>query len=829
MKKIIFILLLIILSTNIYAVTDSTGFTIPTSQSITGWYGVITEANTNITNITVTKKSSSTSTSVRLYNYSDCTVIAEASYSGDVATFGSSANISQGSNFSILSGASGTHTMYRQNTGVSYPISATNVDFLDSANHGGCNVTAGAYGFEVLQITSDEYFPSSPPTASSNFTINATNIDTSGFIQNLNASIEGDDNYTTTSYNIITELLSNSTQLWNITISSQYYFDEIFTNYNVSSNLTANLTPYTQIRMYDNWNESQISDFNVTWNSTIYESSSSVVYLPIRNTNINFTVQSNNYFNKTFENIDTTYNYNGTLIQTDLEFNVYEKFSNSQILNFTLYTDNGTYSTTNGSIYLQPSTSASYWNLTSTGYYNLTNITLPFSALDNTTYNLTQMFTNKINITAISLTNSSSITNFTAIATDLTNGYQENLSTTTGQIIFNVTNGTWQITIQPDGFEYQSTNITTTALLENYTFYLYTTNSILFTFIDEITNTTVNFTTIEMEFISDLFSYNYTTTNGSLYVDLLSPQNYTLRYRDQSNIYYEGFYYFNLENNTHSNITIYMLNASVYENVTANVVDEVLQPVENAFIKVLKYQQSSNTFKLLEIVETNFEGKANLHLTLNDEYYKFIIEYNGETKKTTSPTYVFSNEITFQITLEDVVAQEYFYSGDVSQTLTFNNATNNFVYEFNDINNVLTQACMYVYRIIGTTETLYNSSCESSTSGTILLNIEEINNTVYRADTYLTFESDPIFTKSLYKSFSVTLNSGSTGPLMVALLVITFAGLSLWNITVAMVVTPLAMIFASITGLWDIGLFVGVSFEIIGLLIGLYISKTQGV
>lgn len=736
-----------------------------------------------------------------------------------------------------------TNDMDAADTG--FELGGTNGFYLGSYSTGGINYKGRIDELGIWNIALDSSqvqelynsgtplsyssFNSTPPITLGNFTIWANNYETLNAISIFNASIVGDNNYNTSSGLIVTDIDSTNTSLFNITVVADKYFSQTVYDYNVSQNLTINLTPYMKVMMIDSWDNSIISNFNITWNGTTYLPQSNIVYLPIRSGNINFTVNSETYFTQTYEEINSSIDYNGTMYMSDIELNVYEKFTGNQILNFSLQTKVGNFTTTSGSLIIKPNNISDVWNLTSSGYYELKNQQQIITAKLNTTYNLSEMFTNKILINATSLVDGSKILNFTANATDIDNGYTEELSTITGEIIFNVTNGNWSINIMPNGYEYDSINIYTTAQQENYTFNLYTSNSVYFTFYDELTNDLINFTKIEMEFISNIFSYNYTTTNGTLYVDLLSPNNYTLRYRDNASIYYEDFYYFNLQNNTFTNLTIYMLNRSVYTNATATVVDEVLNNVEGAFIKVLKYQQLDNTYKLIEIVETNFEGKANLHLTLNDEYYKFIIEYNGETKKTTNPSYVFSNDLTFQISLEDSIASSYFSTLNVDQTLTYNNNTNNFVYTYNDNNNVLSQACMYVYTMIGATRTLYNSTCSSSVSGTILINAPEVNGTTYKADTYITFDSDPIFTQSLYKSFAQTLNAGSLGALMVVLLTIVFVGMGIWNISVALVLAPMSMILASLIGLWDVGLTVGITFEILGLLLALYLSKTQGV
>jgi len=81
-------------------------------------------------------------------------------------------------------------------------------------------------------------------SGATNFQITAIDNATTESLTNFSATVD-DTNYNTTNGTIVTDLLSNSTILHNITVykPANGYFNKTYTNYNVSSNLEAKLTP----------------------------------------------------------------------------------------------------------------------------------------------------------------------------------------------------------------------------------------------------------------------------------------------------------------------------------------------------------------------------------------------------------------------------------------------------------------------------------------------------------------------------------------------------------------------------------------------------------
>ncbi len=435
--------------------------------------------------------------------------------------------------------------------------------------------------------------------------------------------------------------------------------------------------------------------------------------------------------------------------------------------------------------------------------------------INSTTYNISKYIHQVLNITAWDK-NNNSILNFTTTV----NGTSQN--STTGYSEFAVENGSYYITIDAPGYELKNDTITISDIHTYYNFSLYTTNSISFTFKDESTNNIIADRNITVELISTAFSSNHSTSDGTLYVDVLSPTEYTIRYAADG--YTQRFYYFNLGNRTHTDLTLYLLNETTATDVTATVYDQNNNLLENVYIKVLRYDISTNSYLIQEIVKTNFEGVGVLHLILNDEFYRFILEYEGDVVDETTPSYIYATILTFQVLLGSNYGETFYNINDINYYLTFNNDTNNFRYTFSDINNIVSAGCLKVQRVSIMGNQDVSTSCVNSSSGTILLGVTNTSGATYKATGYAYFDDEEVYLISYLKKFVFEELSSDSGLFYVVLLMILFAFVGIWSPAVAVILTPLALIFGELIGLINVGMMYLVPIEILAIIVAYMIN-----
>jgi len=464
---------------------------------------------------------------------------------------------------------------------------------------------------------------------------------------------------------------------------------------------------------------------------------------------------------------------NGNIYEYDVGVNEII-INNSQTLDSNiLYNNTFTFSKTN------------WFNLTQTESTITEDITITFEDVYDTI----------VNISVQEFQTNTTISNSTASLSYLTSsGYWYGNSTTT--------NGTHYIPALASAVRSYSLSLTstnyadysqsyniTTAGYYNITASLGRTASVYMSWYDEQSLDILNTTTISWELIQDGSYTNGSTTNGTQIVENLSVGDYTLRYSASG--YDERFYYFTVVADSYNDLTLYLLNSTVLTNVTMTVVDENDDGVTSAIVKALRYESSTGNYELRDQCQTGNSGTCVLKLTYNDEFYKYQVQYEDETKLTTSPEYVVSESIVLQITLGENIGEDYFEWYDVDASLVFNNATNNFKLTYNDNNGVATNFCLYVSYYKYGVEYDIGSSCNQLPSGSILVNTGTLqNDTLYIARAY--YEDN--FLISATHQTSANDSFGNLGLLFQIFLTIVFIGVSVWEISLLPMAVSLSIV-----------------------------------
>lgn len=579
-----------------------------------------------------------------------------------------------------------------------------------------------------------------------------------------------------------------------------------------------------------NYDATSYSTFNITVNgggTNGTTSGSLIIELNITSLfNITFHHPTLYIVNDTYTDANLSTDLQGWLHQAELYITAEDYFTSDTINTFNTTVGTNKNSTTTGTT--THHLNASNYTITgnSSNYYASVSETKEAIALSNQTETI--QFYKLLNLTAVSI-QGSPINNFSANIRGLTYGSDRTNSTTTGYIEYYVTNETYNITINATGyaktFNSELIQINQSSAYTELEITLYTTNSFDIQFIDEATSQIINGTQIFLDLISDLYANNYSTTNGTLYIDLLTPTTYTFRYYGTG--YQPRLSTYTLVNDTYNQITLYLLTGG--DNVSIYIYDTSRYPVENSTINIHRYSTVNNSYLLVNTINTDFEGKAVTNLQLSSEFYRFYIYYGGVLKLSTSPAYITGTELIFTITLDDDILDTYFKSiNDYTYTLTFNPSSKNFRFYY-DTNNEASQGCLKIYKVSTSGgETLHNSSCLSAASGTILLAGQNVSGTSYLAKGIVTVDSTQYVLKTLnwrwlYQTF--TQSNKELGIFIVIVLTLIFAFIGMWSLPVAFLLTPLPLVFGSIQGFINIPVGTAIGIEIICLILAGLISR----
>jgi hypothetical protein len=406
--------------------------------------------------------------------------------------------------------------------------------------------------------------------------------------------------------------------------------------------------------------------------------------------------------------------------------------------------------------------------------------------------------------------------------------FSQEETTTNGLIYSNVTNGAYNLTYSGAGYVNQTYNNILLGQALNHTGFLNATGAFTVYIKDELTLSLIN-QLVTLEFIPQTAnaSKNYTTSSGVKYISDLSEGEYIIRY--SSTNYSNAFYYFTLENSTSSTFTIYMLPQESTSNVTAYVYDEVANAVSDAFIHVQKYDLNTNSYITVEIVKTNFEGRAIVHVIKNSEFYKFLIYYNGELELNTDASYIYDDTIAFQIYLGEQFANDFFEAYGVNYQLTYNPTSNNVAFTYSDNTNSITNGTLKLFN--ATSGALYNISSVSSTSATILLLARNTSGAQYDARAYVKLNNKEYYLTSLRVEYPVEANiikEDGSALFYIFLLTVVFIFIGFFDLTIAIILTPIPLVISSIIGLIALSPLITIPMQILALIIAYLININKG-
>ena len=301
------------------------------------------------------------------------------------------------------------------------------------------------------------------------------------------------------------------------------------------------------------------------------------------------------------------------------------------------------------------------------------------------------------------------------------------------------------------------------------------------------------------------------------------PTNILFDYTVGGTTYEYSAYNFPLTNVTQSLILYATADTTL---ITLTVKDTYDDVVADAYIQVLKYDTSTATYSVVEIVTTNDEGEAVANLVLYNAWYKFIISYQGTTYLTTESTKIFSTEKQFII---DLTGGDWFDNYDIAYgvgtSLTFSNATKRFTFTWSDTTSAMHKGCLRVERLAPMGNILLNTTCVESAASTITYTLGgSVDGKTYVANSY--FEFDDILPSD---TISITYPGASAffnkvGGKEIGLFVSWFFSTSLvmagiWHPSVALLLFMIALFSTYALQLWTIGVPWFVGLIVLGIII----------
>lgn len=518
----------------------------------------------------------------------------------------------------------------------------------------------------------------------------------------------------------------------------------------------ANTPQFYEVTARDDWDNSTINTFNVTTaGGTLYQTTTGSINIYHVNGFETFTTSAPEYFQRVTINHDTTTNTTSDLYQTDI------KFIGNEIITGNLLSGNitidGRKKETSESFFLKAGTYEVTFE--KDGYFTkLNNFTV--TALQNQTLNFTNLGDSQLKINATSVVTGGTETDFN-ISFQFNGTELDTYQTTNGTITIGVLQGyNYTILVNDSLHALQYFYVNPDEQYYNVTLGLSVINSILLNFFDEVTGERINNTNMTALLVG-ANSYEYSTTNGTIFADLITPSEYEIRYYSTLiDDYKLRSYYFTLTDLSFNNINLYSLNESAEADFTTatisfTVLNNNFAPVETARVIVQRYYADTNGYTSIFSRDTNSEGNAVGVFETVDAFYKYSVYYNNILEYSSSNTgvqFTTDDNIVVYIDTSEEYGESIDNILDLKEVTDLNYIeTGNFtgVFELDFTNNNNIQICL---EVSSQTE-IESFTCSSSISGTLQTPIvaPSTRTSIYTAkamaydtntEQYITFDSE---------------------------------------------------------------------------------------
>jgi len=264
--------------------------------------------------------------------------------------------------------------------------------------------------------------------------------------------------------------------------------------------------------------------------------------------------------------------------------------------------------------------------------------------------------------------------------------------------------------------------------------------------------------TINFDLVGESYAAAYSTSTGLKTITDINELPGTYRLTFSGAGYATNDYYFQHTGFSSVNITTYMINES--ETIPIKIVlrDIYANPKSACVIKVKQYFISANDYLSVDMKTTNSLGEAIFDLEYA-KWYQFVVECEGVTQTepgqqiTSTPLYLTWTEDE-TLTLFDGLPNLAY---DPISWANTSNTTGYFRFEYNDLNNIVSQGCLYVYEKAFSGNILLGSSCVSSASPTINVdaNYTQESGKTYIAKGFVTYEGQTHFVDEGSQTFMI--------------------------------------------------------------------------
>jgi hypothetical protein len=159
--------------------------------------------------------------------------------------------------------------------------------------------------------------------------------------------------------------------------------------------------------------------------------------------------------------------------------------------------------------------------------------------------------------------------------------------------------------------------------------------------------------------------------------------------------------------------------------------------VNDALIKVQRWNPGTGIYSLVAMGETDTNGQDTIYLRLTDAFYRILVVVDGSTVYSSDPGHISDEEVLIDLTSSDEYLTDWsswYEFQSIVYNISFNATTNNTILTADDTSGASTSMCLRVQRIDLAEPGEVCYTCESSSSVTIYCELPDVIDATYSAD-----------------------------------------------------------------------------------------------
>ncbi len=272
-------------------------------------------------------------------------------------------------------------------------------------------------------------------------------------------------------------------------------------------------------------------------------------------------------------------------------------------------------------------------------------------------------------------------------------------------------------------------------------------------------------------------------------------------------------------------LNLYLLNSTYATRISYTIQDSSGTPLEGVYLKLLRYSPSTNAFATVEIGRSDYLGNLAVQARQFDGFYKIILDRGANILKETDTIKILTTSNT--LTISPQTSIDYFqYYDKIGFACSYSNATLTLSCTVSDSSNLMTQACLTIYRIGTLSDDVITDTCQSGSAVTIgytWASWSELQGRKFNYRLYAILNTDTnnrVFLLNRYLELSLVAGILGTEGIIMALLIVLCTGtMGFRSPFIAIVMAIVGLLGSAALGLISLGAIGAASIVLVGFII----------